>query len=194
MSSTQSLVAINGSPNEASKTGTLVDLAAKAVGERVNVDITTVRPYALGPGFTGAVTRDDVTADVETVLRAIEEADLLVVGAPVFRGSYPGMFKHLFDLVDQYALEDMPVLLVATGGSERHSMVLEHQLIPLFSFFQAHIVPVTVYGSAGDFIDTTLYNPPVLGRIERAADMAAALLQGQRHRRAVRKVVEPSIA
>lgn len=194
MSDSLSLVTINGSPNETSKTGTLIQLAVSAVVERVDVEVTEVRPYALGPRFTGAANRDEVGEEVEVVLRTIEEADLLVVGAPVFRGSYPGMFKHLFDLIDQYALEDMPVLLMATGGSERHSMVLEHQLIPLFSFFQAHIVPVTVYGSAGDFIDTTLYNPPVLGRIERAADLAAALLQGQRQRRAVRKVVEPNVA
>jgi len=194
MSHRLSVVAINGSPNDASKTGTLVDLAARAVAERVEVEVAEVRPYALGPGFTGAASRDDVSAEVEDVLRRIEQADLLIVGAPVYRGSYPGMFKHLFDLIDQYALEDMPVMLLATGGSERHSMVLEHQLAPLFAFFQAHIVPVTVYASAGDFIDTTLYNPPVLGRIERAADLAAALLQGQRLRRSVPKVVEPSVA
>lgn len=194
MSTTWSVVAINGSPNERSKTGALISLAAEAIGERADIAVTEIRPYALGPGFTGAVTREDVSDEVEATLRAIEQADLLIVGTPVYRGTYPGMFKHLFDLLDQYALEDMPVLLMATGGSERHSMVLEHQLVPLFAFFQANIVPVTVYGSAGDFIDTVLYNPPVLGRIERAADLAAILLQGQRHRRAVAKVIEPAVA
>ena len=189
-----SVVAINGSPNETSKTGTLIDLVTQAIGQRVAVDLTEVRPYDLGPGFTGANNRDDVSDEVERVLQTIEGADLLVVGSPVYRASYTGMFKHLFDMVDQYALEDMPVLLIATGGSERHSMVLDHQLVPLFAFFQAHIVPVTIYGSAGDFIGTTLYNPPVLGRIERAADIAADLVQGSRHRRAVRKVAEPVVA
>jgi FMN reductase len=88
----------------------------------------------------------------------------------------------------------VPVLLVASGGSERHSMMLDHALRPLFAHFQAHVLPVSVYGSSGDFIETTLYNPPVLGRIERAAGIAASLLQGQRHRRAVAKVVEPIVA
>lgn len=194
MSSAYSVVTINGSPNEHSKTGTLIELAARAIADQVDIDVTDIRPYALGPGFTGAIAREDATPDVEAVLQAIENADLLIVGTPVFRGTYPGMFKHLFDLIDQYALEDMPALLMATGGSERHSMVLEHQLVPLFTFFQANIVPVTVYGSAGDFIDTTLYNPPVLGRIERAAAMAANLLQTQRQRRAVRKIAEPNAA
>ncbi|WP_207755791.1 NADPH-dependent FMN reductase [Nonomuraea cypriaca] len=57
--------------------------------------------YRLGPGFTGALERDDVTREVEAAIRLAEEADLLVAATPVFRGSYPGMFKHFFDLVDQ---------------------------------------------------------------------------------------------
>jgi FMN reductase len=194
MSTTYSLVTVNGSPKAESKTGTLIDLATRAIAERVDVRITEVRPYALGPGLTGATSREEVGADVEQVLRAIEGADMLVVGSPVFQGSYTGMFKHLFDLVDPYALEDLPVLLTATGGSERHAMVLDHALRPLFAHFQAHTLPVAIFGSAGDFIGTELYNPPVLGRIERAADLAATLLTSQRHRRAVPKVIEPIVA
>ena len=184
MSGSFSLATVNGSPKAESKTGTLIELAAAAIAGRVDVDVTAIRPYALGSGLTGATARDEVSDDVERLLRAIEEADLLIAGSPVFQGSYTGIFKHLFDLIDPHALEDMPVLLVATGGSERHSMVLEHQMRPLFSHFQAHTLPVAIYGSGGDFIGATLYNPPVLGRIERAADMAAALLHANRHRRA----------
>lgn len=194
MSRRFALVTVNGSPNAESKTGTLIDLAATAIAERVDVDVTHVRPYALGPGFTGATSRDEVSDDVEQALRSVERADMLVAGSPVFQGSYSGMFKHLFDLLDPYALEDMPVLTIATGGSERHAMVLEHALKPLFGHFQAHVLPVAIYGSAGDFIGKTLYNPPVLGRIERAADLAASLLAGQRQRRDVAKVIEPVVA
>lgn len=55
--------------------------------------------YRLGPGFTGATGRDDVTPDVEAALRMAEQADLLIAVTPVFRASYPGLFKHFFDLV-----------------------------------------------------------------------------------------------
>jgi FMN reductase len=76
------------------------------------------------------------------------------------------MFKHFFDLVDRYALADKPVLLAATGGSDRHALVLEYALRPLFGFFQALTVPVAFYASAGDFDGTVLLNPRVYGRIE----------------------------
>ncbi len=69
---------------------------------------------------------------------AVEQADVLVVSTPVYRGSYTGLFKHFFDFIHQDALVDTPILLAATGGSERHALVIDHQLRPLFSFFQAH--------------------------------------------------------
>lgn len=39
-----------------------------------------------------------------------------------------GTFKQFFDLVDQYALVDKPVLLAATGGGDNHALALEHAL------------------------------------------------------------------
>jgi FMN reductase len=75
-------------------------------------------------------------------LAAVEAADALIVGTPVYRASFTGLFKHFFDFVEQTALVDVPVLLAASGGSDRHALVLEHQLRPLFSFFQAQTLPI----------------------------------------------------
>lgn len=49
----------------------------------------------------------------------------------MYRGSYTGLFKHFFDFIHQDALIDKPILLAATGGSERHALVIDHQLRPL---------------------------------------------------------------
>jgi FMN reductase len=76
------------------------------------------------------------------------------------------MFKHFFDLVEQYALANKPVLLAATGGGDHHALVLEHAMRPLFAFFQALTIPVAFFASAGDFDGTTLLNPRVHSRIE----------------------------
>lgn len=160
------VVVVNGSPNERSTTMGLVDVILDTLASRTPITTTRVDVYRLGPGFTGAVRRDDVTPEVEATLREVENADLLIAAVPVYRGSYPGMFKHLFDLVEQYALTNRPVLLAATGGGEHHALVLEHALRPLFAFFQALTVPVAVFASSGDFDGTVLLNPRVYGRIE----------------------------
>ncbi|MFD2796881.1 NAD(P)H-dependent oxidoreductase [Promicromonospora vindobonensis] len=160
------VVVVNGSPSVESKTVGLVDVVLDTLRTMVPIESSRIDVYSLGPGFAQATERAEVTPDVEATIRRVEEADLLLAAAPVFRGSYPGMFKHFFDLVDQYALTNKPVLLAATGGTDRHALVLEHALRPLFAFFQALTVPVAFYASAGDFDGTTLLNPRVHGRIE----------------------------
>jgi FMN reductase len=173
------VVVVNGSPNEQSKTMGLVDAVLATLAEMVTFEASRVDVYRLGPGFTGAIGRDDVTPEVEQALRRAEQADLLIAATPVFRGSYTGMFKHFFDLIDQYALANKLVLLAATGGGEHHALVLEHALRPLFGFFQAMTIPVALFASGGDFDGTTLLNPRVHGRIQVALMDVADLLKAR---------------
>ncbi|HEU5008280.1 MAG TPA: NAD(P)H-dependent oxidoreductase [Jatrophihabitantaceae bacterium] len=170
------VVVVNGSPHEKSKTMGLVDVALDTLQKLVPITVHRIDVYRLGAGFTEATERDEATPEVEAELRAAETADLLVAATPVYRGSYTGMFKHFFDLVDQYALANKLVLLTATGGSDHHALALEHELRPLFGFFQAMTIPVAIFASGGDFDGTTLLNPRVYGRIEMALTDVAALL------------------
>jgi len=98
------VVVVNGSPSEQSKTMGLVDAVFGTLEEILPVERSQVDVYRLGPGFSGVVERDDVTQGVEAAL------------------------KHFFDLIDQYALANKLVLLVATGGGEHHALALEHAL------------------------------------------------------------------
>lgn len=173
------VVVVNGSPNQSSKTMGLVDVILDTLAGILPIETSRIDVYRLGEGFTGAIERDDVTPDVEAALRLAEDADLLVAATPVFRGSYPGMFKHFFDLIEQYALANKPVLLAATGGSDHHALVLEHALRPLFGFFQALTVPVAFYAAAGDFDGTTLLNPRTHGRIQIGLTDVADLLKAR---------------
>lgn len=172
---------VNGSPSDRSKTMGLAEVALQTLREvlgrrGVTIAETRVDVYRLGAGFTDAREREGIDARVEAVLRDVERADLVIAATPVFRGSYTGMFKHFFDLVDQYALANTPVLLLATGGGDHHALVLEHVLRPLFGFFQAMTLPVAVFASSGDFDGTTLLNPRVYGRIELAITDVAFVL------------------
>ncbi len=162
------VIVVNGSPNEKSKTAGLADLIVATASGMLPVETHRIDVYRLGPSFTGARGRADVSLEVEDALMQAEHADLLIAATPVFRGSYTGLFKHFFDLVDQYALANTLVMLAATGGGEHHALVLDHALRPLFAFFQAHTLPVGVFASAGDFDGTTVLTPRVYGRIEMA--------------------------
>ncbi len=162
------IATINGSYSSPSKTGALIELMVDEVSRQRETEVHRVEVADLGPGFTGALDRDDLTPDVVAHLEAVENADLVVAGSPVFRASYSGLFKHFVDFLGQYSLAAKPVLLVATGGSDRHALVIEHELRPLFGFFQAATAPLGIYASSGDFDRTTLLNPETYGRIELA--------------------------
>jgi FMN reductase len=170
------VVVVNGSPSRPSKTMGLVDVVLETLATMHPIETSRIDVYRLGHEFTDAVERDDVPPAVEATLRLAENADLLIAAIPVYRGSYPGLFKHFFDLVDQYALANKLVLLVATGGGDHHALVLEHALRPLFAFFQALTIPVAIFASAGDFDGTTLLNPRIYGRIQMALTDVTDLL------------------
>ena len=110
------------------------------------------------------------------MLSAIEDADVLVAASPVYKASYTGLFKHLFDLLDPKALEGRHVLLAATGGSDRHALVIEHQLRPLFAFFGAHILPISLYAVNGDFEGSDELAPSI-GRVSAAPSTSSPRLR-----------------
>jgi FMN reductase len=170
------VVGVSGSLQTPSKTTVLVQGILDAVTREVPADTHLVELEELGPQLAGALRRDQLPATAEKELRAIEAADLLVVASPVYRASFTGLFKHLFDFVGQYALIDKPVLLAATGGSDRHALMLEHQLRPLFGFFQAITLPIGVYASDADFTNYEISNPELQERIELAVARARPLL------------------
>lgn len=82
---------------------------------------------------------------------AVVNADALVVVSPVFSASYSGLMKSFFDVIDPKALDGMPVLIGATGGSARHSLMLDHAMRPLFSYLRARVIPTAVYAATEDW-------------------------------------------
>ncbi|CAN5303904.1 FMN reductase [soil metagenome] len=171
------VVAVSGSLTAPSRTTALVEAIAESFGRALPVESHLITLNALGPHLAGALTRKELPAEAEAELQRIENADLLIVATPVYRASFTGLFKHLFDFVDQYALVDTPVLLAATGGSERHALIIEHQLRPLFGFFQSLALPVGVYAHDSDFTDYTISNAQLTERIEKAIARALPLVR-----------------
>ena len=145
------VVAVSGGLQRPSRTLVLVQELLSVLGDALPIEVHLIELGNIGPQLAGALYRSQLPASVEDEIAAIESADLLVVASPVYRASYTGLFKHLFDFVHHEALIDKPVLLAATGGSDRHALVIDHQLRPLFSFFQARTLPIGVYAVEKDF-------------------------------------------
>jgi FMN reductase len=180
------VAAVVGTTGSRSRTKALAELITGRLAAHAEISAEVIEIHALNPGLGAAIERGQLDERAEAAVRAAESADLLIAATPVFRGSYSGLFKHFFDFVGQYALAGKPVLLAATGGSDRHAMVIDQALRPLFGFFQAWTAPMGVYLTSGDFDGTTVLNPEAYERIEVAVSdiiPVARQLAEARHRR-----------
>lgn len=162
------IVGFSGNPSRPSRTRALVETVASGVAARLGGDVELYDLADLGPSLGSALRVGDLDAQARAVIDAILSADVLVVGSPTYKGSYSGLFKHVFDLIDPLALVGKPVILTATGGSERHALIVEHQLRPLFGFFAAHSAPTGIYATERDFTEGRLASEPVFARIRQS--------------------------
>ncbi|WP_026622562.1 FMN reductase (plasmid) [Ensifer sp. WSM1721] len=130
----------------------------------------------LAPSLANARRLHDLAAEARYVVDQMIGADALVVGSPTYKGSYTGLFKHCFDLLDPKSLRGKPVIIVATGGGERHSLVVEHQLRPLLAFFEALVMPTAIYASSADFADGEVISESIRLRVEQVVEEAAYMI------------------
>lgn len=145
-----------------------------AASSPVSVSVVELRDIALD------VTKNLLTGFPSPALRSaidsVVEADALIVVTPVFTAGYSGLFKSFFDVLDADSLVGKPVLLGATGGTERHSLVLDFQLRPLFGYLKADPVATGVYAASSDWGSG---EGALQRRIEKAGAELAALAAGR---------------
>ncbi|PZG82173.1 oxidoreductase, partial [Streptomyces sp. NTH33] len=160
------LVVVSAGLSVPSSTRLLADRLAAATAGRVPAAVRMIELRDLAVGIAHNFASGFPGPDLASALDAVVEADGLIVVTPVFSASYSGLFKSFFDVLgvrDQDALAGKPVLIAATGGTARHSLVLDHALRPLFAHLKAVVVPTGVYAASEDWGAEGL-----LGRIERA--------------------------
>jgi len=169
------VVVVTAGLSEPSSTRLLADLLANAVD---SIDITTevVELRPLAHALADNMLTGFATGELAEAQRKVARADGLVVVTPVFSASYSGLFKMFFDVLEQGSLDGTPVLVAATAGTARHSLVLEHALRPLFSYLHAHVVPTAVFAASEDWADGDV-DTALRRRVERAAgELSAAVL------------------
>lgn len=118
------IVGVSGSPTHPSRTTALVTEVTDAFASALGAVAEHVALAPLLGDLTKGPFRDDLGESAQAALALVERADILVVGSPAYRATYTGLFKLFFDHVGQYSLIDTPVVLTATGGSDRHALLV----------------------------------------------------------------------
>ncbi|WBL18686.1 CE1759 family FMN reductase [Citricoccus sp. NR2] len=150
------IAVISAGSGNPSSTGMLADRLQSATeeylsgnGTQVNIRRIELRELALDIAEGHVSTSRSEKLD--RALRQVETADALIAVTPTYKGSYAGLFKAFIDLLDDDAMQAMPVLLGATGGTARHSLMIDFAMRPLFTYLKAQIAPLAVFAATDDW-------------------------------------------
>ncbi|TWP34047.1 FMN reductase [Leekyejoonella antrihumi] len=176
---TRRVVAVTAGLSVPSSTRLLTDRLVVALesqlgarGEGAEVEVVELREHA--QAIASDLTSGFASTSLGAVIDQVETADALIAVTPVFAASYGGLFKSFFDLIDPESLGGTPVLVAATAGTARHSLMLEHAMRPLFTYLHAVVLPTAVFAATDDFAGDDLAR-----RIERGAGELADALVGR---------------
>ncbi len=106
----------------------------------------------------------------------IASAAAVLIGAPVYRASFPGVLKNLLDVVPAEALQGKPVGIIAMGGSAHHYLAVDTQLRQVLAWFGALLAPTGVYLTGGDFTDGQLTSESARSDLLALTDTVIMLL------------------
>lgn len=114
---------------------------------------------------------NEYIGDTKRVIQMVEDADMYVIGTPIFQGSFTGALKNLFDLVPPLTFRHKVIGFVATGGTYQHYLVIENQLKPIAGYFRAFVAPGSVYLHNEHFDGVNcVVDEDALQRIDRLAE------------------------
>jgi FMN reductase len=176
---TRTIAVVTAGLRDPSSTRLLGDRLSAAVeqslterGDQVLVEVIDLR--LLAHELADNLLTGFAAGDLATAQATIAGADAVIAVTPVFSGSYSGLFKTFFDVLEPDSLRGVPVMMGATAGTARHSLVLEHAMRPLFAYLKAIVNPTAVFAASEDWGDTRAGS---LGeRIDRAAREFAELV------------------
>jgi FMN reductase len=137
------LLALNGSPSVGSKTHVVAARAVELAGGGKVVDLAELD----AEGLLGR----RPTPDVAAVIEEIRTTQVLLVATPIYRATFSGLLKVLFDQLGQAALHGTVCILAATGGSDHHYLSIDTGLRPLVASLNGTSVPTALYYTGQHF-------------------------------------------
>ena len=180
--STPKLAVVTAGLSQPSATRLLADRLTAATQRELQArgqagaEVTVIELRDLAHDITDQLLTGFGRPALRTATEQVATAGGLIAVTPLYSGSYSGLFKSFFDILEPGALDGQPALIAATGGTPRHSLALEHAVRPLFSYLHAVTVPTAVFAATADWGDSGAEGRELNHRIDRAAaELAAAM-------------------
>ena len=163
------LVVVSAGTSDPSATRLLADRTAERVaalaarhGNAVTVSAIDLRE--ISADISTALVSQLITPKLQQAISTLAEADGIIAATPVYGAGPSGLFTSVLQALDKDLLIAKPVVLAATAGTARHSLVADDQMRPLFAYLRTMTVPTSLFAAPEDWSD-----PALATRIDRAA-------------------------
>lgn len=135
-------------------------------GSEADVDVVALRDYI--PELASALT---IVAPerLRRLFADVAKADGVVLHTSIMNASFSGLLKLFLDVLPEGTLAGVPVLMVGTGGTPRHSLALDYALRPVLTYLRAQVLPTTVFVATSDWGSQADAVRSIDERIERGA-------------------------
>ncbi len=165
-----SLIFVSASSSETSRSSRIAKEVERFVRRRAGVDAQCFSLQGLIPRSAWF---DGIEAhDVDRFVRAVENADGIVLSTPVHEANYPGVLDRVVDLIPPQALEGKVALGIATARRAEEFASAASSFRSLFAFFSvAHVVPAIFLSEDTVFGDREHWSlhPQAQEQVQRAA-------------------------
>jgi FMN reductase len=149
-----------------------VDGSPQGYGRTAAVMREVLHGAGAAPVSTSVLTLADTS--VEDAIDALEAADAVVLGSPVYRASFAYPLKVLLDHLprgmwgeSRAPLQGKAVVIVVTGASAHHFLALDDLRNVLANFFAAHVLPPGLYVPRGEMPSGQTLDPDLREQAER---------------------------
>ncbi len=171
------VVAVNAGTSDPSSTRLLAErIAGRAtlIGAKYDLEIRMhmIDLRTLANDVTSALLSNFVSPELQRALDLMRDADGVIASTPVYKAGPSGLFTEFFQLLDNDLLIGTPIVLAGTGGSERHSLVIDDQLRGMFAYLRTLTAPTAVYAAPDDWQHGGLG-----GRVDRASTEFVLLMR-----------------
>jgi len=163
------LAVVSAGTSDPSATRLLADRTAERVaalaarhGNAVRVSAVDLRE--ISADISTALVSQLITPKLQQAMDTLAEADGIIAATPVYGAGPSGLFTSFLQALDNDLLIAKPVVLAATAGTARHSLVADDQMRPLFAYLRTMTVPTALFAAPEDWSD-----PALATRIDRAA-------------------------
>jgi FMN reductase len=135
-------VLLSGSPSAVSRSSVLLEHVQQRLEARhARCDALVLRDLPA----QALVHADTSNPALQSALKRVAEADLVVITTPIYKAAYSGLLKAFLDLLPQDGLHGKSVLPVATGGTVAHLLAIDYALKPVLNALGARHIAESVF-------------------------------------------------